>query len=72
MRIALFGDVTQRRMAVRIDILGQPIGPFFKGLVPSLGVNYLEDVTDRLSRNVATELPLYSAQYLSGPQISPA
>ena len=44
MRIALFWDITLRRMAVRIDLLGQPIGSF-KGQVPFLGVKYLEDET---------------------------
>ena len=38
MRISFFWDVTQRRMAARIDILGQHIGPFLKGQVPSSGV----------------------------------
>jgi hypothetical protein len=60
MRTALFWVITQQRMAVRIDVLGQPIGPF-KGQVPSVGVKYLEDEAYRLFRNVDTELPLYSA-----------
>jgi hypothetical protein len=47
-------------MAVLIDVLIQHIGFFFKRQVPSLGVKYLEDGADRYSRNVDTELPLYS------------
>jgi len=60
MRTALFSDVTQRRMAVFVDVLGQHIGSFFKRQVSSLGVKYLENGTDRYSRNVDTELLLYS------------
>jgi hypothetical protein len=69
-RIAVFWEVIQRRMIVRMDVLGQIIGPFFKGQVPFLGVKYLEDGTDRLPGNVGTELSVYSAPYRSGTQIS--
>jgi len=44
---ALFWDITQFRV-----VIPQTIGPIFKGQ------EVLEDVTDWLSRNVCTELPL--------------
>ena len=40
------------------DVLGQPIGTVFR--VNLLGFFTLEDETDRLSRNVGTESPLYA------------
>jgi hypothetical protein len=42
------------------DVSGQNIGPIFKGQIV-LGLFNVEDGTEKLSRNVGTELPLYAA-----------
>ena len=46
------------------DVSGQPIGNFFKSQAlqeKRLDFLTLENGTDRLSRNVGTELPFYAA-----------
>jgi hypothetical protein len=50
---ALFCDITQRRAIIVTDVSGQRMGPIFKGQE----VLYRSFGTDRLSRNVGTELP---------------
>jgi hypothetical protein len=58
LRSALFWDVTQRWVVVLYHVSGLPIGPIFKGQEVFLT---FDDGTERLSRNVGTELPLNAA-----------
>jgi len=53
MTSALFWDITQRRVVI----------PYRRFRTTFLDFLILEDVTDRLFRNVGKELPLYVAQY---------
>jgi hypothetical protein len=61
MRPSLFWDITQRGLGVT-DVLGQPICPILKGHAVQeeqafpLVCLIFEDGSDRLSRNVGTDL----------------
>jgi hypothetical protein len=58
MIILLFQDITQRRMAARIDVSGQPIDALFKGQVPSLGSSTL-----RMGQIVCPETSIRNYHY---------
>jgi len=60
-RSVLFCDIMQRRVVIRYDVWGQPIGPIFKCHSIQEECLDLEDGTDSFSRNVGNELPLYAA-----------
>jgi hypothetical protein len=59
---SLFCDVAQRWLVVT-NVSGQQIGPIFKGQVTCLA---LEDGTNRLSRNVARNIPERQRPHLHG------
>ena len=44
-------DITQRREVILTNVSGQPVCPIFKG----------QEVLDFLTRNVGTQLPVYTA-----------
>ena len=60
MRSANFWDFTQRRMVVFADVSGQHVCPIFECQVVQEEFLTFEDGTDKLSRNVDTELPFYA------------
>jgi len=51
-----FGDITQRKVVIPTEVSEQPIGPAFNNQKSKT----FGDRTDRLSRNVGKELPLYA------------
>jgi hypothetical protein len=61
--ICPFWDITQRREAVLYRRCGTTHRPHLRGSGTPFFLDFLilEDGTHRLSRNVGTELPLYSA-----------
>jgi hypothetical protein len=82
MKYALFWDITQRRVIILYRSFGKTYwfylqGPGsprrkpVKGYAVYIGKCFVEDGTERLSRNVGKVLPLDALQYTRRVQTSP-
>jgi len=61
MRFAIFWDITQRIVVISYRRFGTTYPPHLQESNSRVKIIGLEDGTDRLSRNVGKELPLYDA-----------
>jgi hypothetical protein len=66
--LSCFGILRSLEWYCRTDVSGQPVGPIFKGQTVFLYCLALEDGTNKMFRNVGTELPLYGKVHAAPSQ----